>query len=355
MRDADRQISLREIIDHLPLGKRQRQLAEESFDSMSEAEAKNTVDLYQEVADGLPAALAAVRRIRGTTTAPQATSMSATSVSLAPAQHTSANPAKPDGWLNDEEYDVLVRAADEYLSAHGSLITLMSTLGSTIDQGLERLPGGFKQLITDKVREALDYAQKAALTEPDAGRQPLSQWHGALLGATGGLGGFSGLPAVLVELPITTVTILRSIADVARSKGENLDDVEVQATCLEAFAYGSPLKDDYDADLEFFATRVGAVGLANRKSTVELADVISRVAVRYSIAVKSKVALQAFSITGAGMGTGLNWSYMQFYQAMASVLFTLRPIELKYDRNQVRSCFAAIVRERKGAKAKESV
>ncbi|KAA0593126.1 hypothetical protein J2848_005224 [Azospirillum lipoferum] len=89
MRDADRKISLREIIDRLPLGKRQRALAEESFDSMTEAEAKSTVDLYQEVADGLPAALAAVRRIRGIVTTFQATMPEAT-VTASPesAQHT---------------------------------------------------------------------------------------------------------------------------------------------------------------------------------------------------------------------------------------------------------------------------
>lgn len=254
--------------------------------------------------------------------------------------------------LNDEEYDALVRAADEYLAAQGALITLMSTLGSTIEQGLNRLPEGFKQVVTDKVREALEYAQQAALTrmDKDAGREASSRWYGALAAVSGGVSGFFGLPAVLVELPVTTVTILRSIADVARSKGANLDDVGVQATCLEAFAYGGPLDDDDDADLAFFATRVGAVGLATRMGTMELADVITRVAVRYTSAVVPKVALQAVPITGAVLGAGLNWSYMQFYQTMASVLFTLRPIELKHDRDQVRSCFASIVRERKNAK-----
>ncbi len=252
--------------------------------------------------------------------------------------------------LSDEEYDTLVSAADEYLAAQGALITLMSTLGSTIEQGLDRLPEGFKRVVTDKVREALEHAQQAALTGMDkeeAGREASSRWYGALAAVSGGVSGFFGLPAVLVELPVTTVTILRSIADVARSKGANLGDVGVQATCLEAFAYGGPLNDDDDTDLAFFATRIGAVGLATRMGTMELADVITRVAVRYTSAVVPKVALQAVPITGAVLGAGLNWSYMQFYQAMASVLFTLRPIELKHDRDQVRSCFASIVRERK--------
>lgn len=84
MRDVDRQISLRKIIDRLPLGERQRRLAEESFENMTEAEAKSTVELYDQVAAGLPAALAAARRIRGMAGAPQAN----VPASPEPTQHT---------------------------------------------------------------------------------------------------------------------------------------------------------------------------------------------------------------------------------------------------------------------------
>lgn len=96
MRDAEGQTSLREIVDRLPLGKRQKQLAEESFDSMTAAEARSTVELYHQVADGLPAALAAARRIRGLSAAPQATA----SASPEPAREsqrtqTAPKPAPP--------------------------------------------------------------------------------------------------------------------------------------------------------------------------------------------------------------------------------------------------------------------
>ncbi|MBP2300495.1 EcsC family protein [Azospirillum picis] len=255
--------------------------------------------------------------------------------------------------LDAEEYETLVGAANEYLAAQGALMSLMSTLGSTIEKGFEALPGGFRNEVMLKVREALEYAQQVAMSrmDKDAGREASKRWYGALAAVSGGVSGFFGLPAVLVELPLTTVTILRSIADVARSKGADLEDVGVQATCLEAFAYGGPLDDDDDADLAFFAARVGGVALAGRIGAGQLADVISTVAVRYAAAVVPKVALQAVPVTGAVLGAGLNWSYMQFYQSMASVLFTLRPIEAKYDRDQVRSCFASIVRDLKQGKA----
>jgi hypothetical protein len=40
---------------------------------------------------------------------------------------------------------------------------------------------------------------------------------------SGALGGAFGLPALAVELPISTSIILRSIADIARSEGEDND------------------------------------------------------------------------------------------------------------------------------------
>ncbi|WP_448208436.1 EcsC family protein [Azospirillum sp. sgz302134] len=240
--------------------------------------------------------------------------------------------------LSPAEYDTLVQAAREYLAAQGALMTLMSTLGSTIEKGIATLPDGIKDEIMTKVREALEYAQRVSLTgmDKDVGREASKGLYGLAAAAAGGVSGFFGLPAILVELPATTVTILRAIADVARSKGADLDDAGVQATCIETFAYGGPLDDDDDADLAFFAARVGAT---------ELAEVVAKVAVRYAGVVLPKVALQAVPITGAVLGAGLNWSYMRFYQAMASVLFTLRPIELTHDRDQVRSCFSSIVRE----------
>ena len=47
---------------------------------------------------------------------------------------------------------------------------------------------------------------------------------GAIIG--GAVGGAFGLPALAVELPVSLVVMLRSIADIARSEGESLRDPE---------------------------------------------------------------------------------------------------------------------------------
>jgi len=42
----------------------------------------------------------------------------------------------------------------------------------------------------------------------------------------------------VVELPISTAMMLRSIADIAHSQGEDLEDMEARLSCLEVFALG---------------------------------------------------------------------------------------------------------------------
>ena len=65
MQDADRRNDLRAVIDLLPLGKCQKSLALESINSMSADEQNDMLALYEQMISHLPAALDAVKRIRG--------------------------------------------------------------------------------------------------------------------------------------------------------------------------------------------------------------------------------------------------------------------------------------------------
>jgi EcsC protein family len=49
-----------------------------------------------------------------------------------------------------------------------------------------------------------------------------------------GAGGTFGLAALPVELPVSTTIMLRSIADIARSEGEDLSDPETALACVES-------------------------------------------------------------------------------------------------------------------------
>jgi EcsC protein family len=211
-------------------------------------------------------------------------------------------------------------------------------LGNAVHRGLTKIPRDWQDEITKTLREALSFAQRisTARMQDDPGLRSSKNLYSAMAVATGVAGGAFGLPAILAELPITTGLILRSIADVGRSHGERLDGPDFAATCIEVFAFGGPLDEDDDSDIAFIAARIGAI---------EVTDFTAKVAVRYASAMAPKIAAMSVPLVGAVLGAGVNWAYMRFYQSMAQVLFTLRPIERSHDTAQVRSCFASLVKE----------
>jgi hypothetical protein len=65
-----------------------------------------------------------------------------------------------------------------------------------------------------------------------------SYLHKALAATSGAVGGSFGLAALPIELPISTVIMLRSIGDIARADGEDLRDPDTALNCLQVFALG---------------------------------------------------------------------------------------------------------------------
>ena len=76
------------------------------------------------------------------------------------------------------------------------------------------------------------------------------------VGATSGaVGGSFGLAALPVELPISTLIMLRSIGDIARSEGEDLSSPETALACLQVFALGGLQGEADAANSGYFAVR----------------------------------------------------------------------------------------------------
>jgi hypothetical protein len=236
--------------------------------------------------------------------------------------------------LSPDEFARVLAAAEMYLSSRSVLTTLISILGDLVEKGLNMIPANVREDIIANIHGALVLAQNASTTqmldEPGRNAKPWS-YLAAVIG-TGAVGGSAGWTALLAELPVTTGLMLRSIADVGRAYGERLDDPLFRQTCIEVFAYGSPIEDD-EEELAFIMAWLGA------------ADMVARVAVRYAAALGPKIAAISPPIAGAVAGATMNAMYMSFYQSMARVLFTLLPLERRYDPAMVRSCFAAVVRE----------
>lgn len=87
--------------------------------------------------------------------------------------------------------------------------------------------------------------------------QPASNLaHKATSAASGATGGLFGLPPLALELPVSTIIMLRSIADITQNKCENLDSRDGQLVFLEVFALGGITKGDDDAESEYYTIRI---------------------------------------------------------------------------------------------------
>lgn len=119
--------------------------------------------------------------------------------------------------------------------------------------------GGKLKVFQENNNEIKRYAgwnQYALLTmDPNERVSSSNWWHKLAAGASGAAGGLFGLPALAVELPISTTIILRSIADIARSEGEDLSLPDTKFQCLQVLALGGKTSGDDGFETSYFAAR----------------------------------------------------------------------------------------------------
>lgn len=113
--------------------------------------------------------------------------------------------------------------AKNLLENPGVAAKITNFIGAPIEKGLGLLPDNWKTSIGDVTKTALMKASDAAIfTMKDLpGESSSNRWHKLCAAVSGGIGGFFGISAIAVELPISTTIMLRSIADIARSEGES--------------------------------------------------------------------------------------------------------------------------------------
>ena len=143
-----------------------------------------------------------------------------------------------------------LRHAKRLLEQTSLAIRISNFVGVPIERGIELLPKRAAELVTGATRRALQTALRFALTtlDDDPGEPSADMLHKVLVTATGAGGGLFGMPALAIELPLSTTIMLRSIADVARSEGERLGSPDTKLACLQVFALGGRSKNDDAAE-----------------------------------------------------------------------------------------------------------
>lgn len=248
-----------------------------------------------------------------------------------------------------------LREAKSLLEQPGLVARLSNYIGQPVEVLIDRLPAGSGELITRATDQALRAALKLALAtlRGDSGA-PSNRLHKISAAASGVAGGALGLPALTIELPVSTTIMLRSIADIARSNGEQLTNYEAQLACLETFALGGTGSRDDGTESGYFAARAllarsvsdAAAYLAANATVTEGAPIllrlVSQIAARFSIPVTGKVAAQSVPVVG-GLGGGIiNTLFISHFQDMATGHFAVRSLERQYGAEATKAAYDAL-------------
>ncbi len=250
--------------------------------------------------------------------------------------------------MDDRDLHDLERAV-ALLERPSFIARVTNLIGQPVERFVEFLPHDASSRLQGGVRSAMWKLLDLAVRTLDQGHggqaSPLS--HKVASGISGAIGGFFGAPALAVELPITTSIMLRSIADIARSQGEDLTTIEARLACLEVFGLGGRSTSDDGAETGYLAVRAAlakavadaARHIAERGLTQEGAPVIARLvaqlASRFSAVVSEKIAAQAVPVIGALGGAGVNLLFVDHFQDVAFGHFMVRRLERSYGRERV--------------------
>jgi hypothetical protein len=179
--------------------------------------------------------------------------------------------------------------------------------------------------------------------------------HKAAAATTGAVGGFFGLGGLTMELPVTTVVMLRSIADIARSENQDLARPETRLACLEVFALGGGGGDNA-AETGYYAVRaalsqalaeaahhIAQHGLSREGAPV-LVRAVAAVAARFGVVVEQKVALASVPFLGAVTASMINTLFIDHFQKRARGHFVVRRLEAIHGYETVREAYESMGR-----------
>lgn len=250
-----------------------------------------------------------------------------------------------------------LRSAKLLLENPGFAARITNFIGMPVQRGIEMLPESWNKKIGEVTEKALMKAADAAVfsIKKAPGEKSSDRLHKAVVATTGGIGGLFGLPALAVELPVSTTIMLRSIAEIAGAEGESINDYGTKLACLEVFALGGKHKSDDSSESGYFivraalaksvseATRFVATKSLTGEGAPALVKFIVAVAQRFSIQVSEKVAAQAIPVIGAAGGAIINTLFIDHFQDMARGHFTVRRLEKIYSRDSVREAYDDLV------------
>jgi hypothetical protein len=247
-----------------------------------------------------------------------------------------------------------LKLAKNILENPSLTMKIANYIGKPIELGIEKINSSILNKATQKaLTKSLDVAI-FSLNKKDKSTVSNTK-HKVYTTVSGGVGGFFGLASLVVELPISTTIMLRSIADIAEGQGHNLNDMEIRLACLEVFSLGSSKTTSDDGDESAYFTSRGALALemklavdavsnmSNQSIQNALAQgqlpvlvkLINSIASKFGVTVSEKLVAQSIPIVGAVGGASLNLMFINHFQNMAEGHFIVKRLENTYGKDEV--------------------
>jgi hypothetical protein len=229
---------------------------------------------------------------------------------------------------------------------------LSDVLASPFGEAAKLLPRDWRRALERNVEANMHRTLQLALGSMNrAELAPSRDWaHKLAVAGTGALGGFFGPLTTLAELPIATALMMRSIAAVARSEGEDLfGSSEARLACVQVFALGGRTHDDEDAEIGYYGLRITLglhfenilefAGKAEGPHIPAVIQLARAIAARFGVVVSDKFAAQMVPVAGALSGAALNVLFMQHYQDVARGHFIVRRLERVHGIDRIRDAY----------------
>jgi len=262
--------------------------------------------------------------------------------------------------LNPNDLEIL-RDAYSQLENPSLAIRISSALGMPVEavtrEISKRAPKAVVEAVSSSSHRALEIVLQTSMRSVKDDDQVTARpgLHKVAAMTTGAVAGFFGIETLIVELPVTTGIMFRSIADIARAEGESPQEPETLINCMQVFALGSRASDKDDAaETSYYGVRLAlskavtdalqyvasqGVGSATAPALVRL---ISTLASRFGVVVTQKAMAQTIPVIGAIGGGLVNTIFISHFQDMARGHFAIRRLEREYGVDVVQEAYSQI-------------
>jgi hypothetical protein len=253
------------------------------------------------------------------------------------------------------EHRAQLLEAKRLLEHPGYVAKVADVIGMPLDKAVKALPARWVTGISAATKASLNRCMRVANATLRASSSTSSpRMHSTAVALTGAAGGAFGLAGLVVELPVSTMVMLRSIADIGRANGENLASDEAQLACLMVFSLGGTTDADDAAESGYYTARAALAKAmseatlylskhgAVREGAPALVQLIAQIAARFNIQVSQKAAAMMVPVIGAAGGALLNTLFINHFQDMARGHFTVRRLERVYGADVVGAAYRGL-------------